>query len=162
MSRVYSTEKKHSIYQALLQNVPLILDQEKDLISIMSTVCCELKAAFSYFDWVGFYRHSGNSLLKVGPYQGGHGCLSIQFDRGVCGKAASERKTQIVDDVNLLPYHIACSSSTVSEIVVPWVVGNRLIAVLDIDSDDKACFDQLDKEYLERLLSILGDAINDE
>ncbi|WHN65040.1 GAF domain-containing protein [Cysteiniphilum sp. QT6929] len=153
MSRIYSPELKQKAYKEVLDSITLMIEGETDLIAIMATICCELKQAFCYFDWVGFYRNVGNDVLKVGPYQGGHGCLNITFDRGVCGKAARTRQTQIVDDVNLLPYHIACSSSTISEIVVPWIINNELFAVLDIDSDDKDAFDKTDQHYLQKMLS---------
>ena len=100
MSRIYSPESKQKAYKEVLDSITLMIKGETDLIAIMSTICCELKQAFCYFDWVGFYRNTGNDVLKVGPYQGGHGCLNITFDRGVCGKAARTRQTHIVDDVN--------------------------------------------------------------
>ncbi|WP_119328196.1 GAF domain-containing protein [Cysteiniphilum halobium] len=153
MSRIYSPEKKQKAYEEALSSIKLMIEGETDLIAIMSTICCELKQAFCYFDWVGFYRNVGNEMLKVGPYQGRHGCLSIAFDRGVCGKTARTRQTQIVENVNLLPYHIACSNSTISEIVVPWVINNALIAVLDLDSDDSSAFDKTDQYYLQKMLS---------
>lgn len=153
MSRIYSPESKQRAYKEAQDSITLMIEGETDLIAIMSTICCELKQVFCYFDWVGFYRKVDQQTLKVGPYQGKHGCLNITFDRGVCGKTARTRQTQIVGDVNLLPYHIACSSSTISEIVVPWVVNDELIAVLDIDSDDKDAFDKTDQHYLQKMLS---------
>lgn len=142
-------------YQSLITMLTPIMQDEPDMIAKMSTLCCELKSHFESFHWVGFYRHVGNQILKVGPYQGGHGCLTIPFDKGVCGKCATEQKTQIVADVNALPYHIACSSSTQSEIVVPVIKDNELIAVLDIDSDDPNQFDEIDQRYLEALVALM-------
>jgi L-methionine (R)-S-oxide reductase len=114
----------------------------------------ELRLAFPHFHWVGFYRVVSPGLLKVGPYQGGHGCLTIPFDRGVCGRCAREKMTQIVADVSQLPYHIACSSTTLSEIVVPLLdSAGEVRAVLDIDSDFPDAFDSLDQEFLERLVA---------
>ncbi len=125
---------------------------EDDEIALMATIACELHHAFDHFDWTGFYRVTGPETLKIGPYQGGHGCLVIPFSRGVCGAAARERRTQVVPDVDAFPGHIACASSTRSEIVVP-VFGRdgRLIAVLDVDSDTPNAFDGDDAAALEAI-----------
>jgi GAF domain-containing protein len=126
---------------------------ETDGVALMATVACELFHAFPDFDWVGFYRVVAPALLKIGPYQGGHGCLVIPFERGVCGAAAREMRTQVVDDVDAFPGHIACAASIRSEIVVP-VVGHdgALIGVLDVDSDTPAAFDETDAAALEDLM----------
>lgn len=126
---------------------------ETDEVALMATVACELYHHFARFDWVGFYRVTAPGTLKIGPYQGGHGCLVIPFDRGVCGAAAREERTQIVPDVDAFPGHIACASSTRSEIVVP-VLGRdgRLTAVLDIDSDTPDNFDATDQAELEAIV----------
>ena len=119
----------------------------------MATVACELHHADARFDWTGFYRVTGPETLKIGPYQGGHGCLVIPFSRGVCGAAARTRQTQLVPDVEAFPGHIACSSSTRSEIVVPVFGANdRLIGVLDIDSDRPDAFTEADAEALEWMM----------
>jgi GAF domain-containing protein len=145
--------QKQKIYEEVTYRIKLLTQDETDLIAILSTISCELFHAFDTFHWVGFYRNVGNNLLKVGPYLGGHGCLSIPYGKGVCGKCASEKKTQIVTDVNAIKNHIACSSSTQSEIVLPvFNQQNDLIAVLDIDSDDLNNFDHTDAHYLEKLL----------
>jgi L-methionine (R)-S-oxide reductase len=144
-------------YDTVIPEILAILDGEDDLVAAMATVACELHHAFAAFDWTGFYRARGDGLLVVGPYQGGHGCLRITFDRGVCGAAARERRTQLVPDVEAFPGHIACSSSSRSEIVVPVLTpGGRLLAVLDVDSDDPAAFDAVDQAALERLCAHLG------
>ncbi|TNE92259.1 MAG: GAF domain-containing protein [Deltaproteobacteria bacterium] len=123
----------------------------------MASVACELHHAFEHFHWTGFYRHVGGELLVVGPYQGGHGCLRIPFERGVCGAAARERATQLVPDVEAFPGHIACSSTTRSEIVVPVLTPDgRVLAVLDVDSDLPDAFDDTDRVALEQLASRLG------
>jgi GAF domain-containing protein len=123
----------------------------------MATVSCELHRAFAYFQWTGFYRAVSDHLLVVGPYQGGHGCLRIEISRGVCGAAARTRATQRVADVTMFPGHIACSATTRSEIVVPVVTpAGRLLAVLDIDSDAAAAFDDVDQRHLEALCCDLG------
>ena len=123
----------------------------------MSTVACELHHAFDHFNWTGFYRTVRRGHLQVGPYQGGHGCIDISFGRGVCGTAAETRDTQLVPDVNAFPGHIACSSSTLSEIVVPVLAPDgTVIAVLDVDSDQQDAFDSEDQAALESLCHTLG------
>ena len=123
----------------------------------MATVACELHLTFDYYHWTGFYRVVKEDLLLVGPYQGSHGCLSIPFNRGVCGAAARTKTTQLVEDVHAISDHIACSSTTQSEIVVPVLTPeDRLIAVLDVDSDDLAAFNTTDQRFLEELCAKLG------
>ena len=141
-------------YAEVAARVRAVCDGEDDAVSLMATVACELKHAFADFDWVGFYRVVGPELLKIGPYQGGHGCLVIPFDRGVCGAAARERRTQVVADVDAFPGHIACAASTRSEIVVPvFGAGGALIGVLDVDSDTPAAFDESDAAALEAMMA---------
>ena len=145
-------------YEAVLQQIQALLEGEEDWIAAMASVACELHHGFSHFHWTGFYRAVSSDLLVVGPYQGGHGCLRIPFDRGVCGAAARTRQTQRVPDVTQFPDHIACSSTTRSEIVVPVLTPEgRLLAVLDVDSDDLSAFDETDEAYLERLCRHLGE-----
>lgn len=144
-------------YAKVRRRIEVLLEGENDWIAAMATVACELHAAHDYFHWTGFYRAVSDDLLIVGPYQGGHGCLRIPFDRGVCGAAARSRQTQFVPDVNAFPGHIACSSTTQSEVVVPVVTPQgRLLAVLDVDSDDPAAFDEVDQAELESLCDWLG------
>jgi GAF domain-containing protein len=120
----------------------------------MATVACELFHGFEHFDWVGFYRVTAPGLMKIGPYQGGHGCLTIPFERGVCGAAARERRTQVVEDVDAFPGHIACAASTRSEIVVPvFDAAGALIAVLDVDSDTPEAFGTADAQALEAIVA---------
>ena len=140
-------------YAALSARIHALTEGETDEVALMATVACELHHASDRFDWTGFYRVTGPETLKIGPYQGGHGCLVIPFSRGVCGAAARTRRTQLVPDVEAFPGHIACSSSTRSEIVVPVIGANgRLIGVLDIDSDRPGAFDQVDVEALEGMM----------
>ena len=123
----------------------------------MATVASELHQAFAYFDWTGFYRVTLPTTLVLGPFQGGHGCLRIDFGRGVCGAAARERRTQLVDDVNARADHIACSTQTQSEIVVPIATAEgKLLAVLDVDSNQRAAFNEVDVEALESLCAYLA------
>lgn len=145
-------------YREVEKRIDALLEGEDDWIAAMATVACELHHTFEHFHWTGFYRAVSDDLLVIGPYQGGHGCLRIPFDRGVCGAAARTRQTQFVPDVDAFPGHIACSSTTRSEIVVPIVTPQgRLLAVLDVDSDDPAAFDDADRAALERLCSALGE-----
>ena len=141
------------VYREVGQRIRAVCEGEDDPVALMATVACELHHAFADFDWVGFYRVVGPETLKVGPYQGGHGCLVIPFARGVCGAAAREERTQVVEDVDAFPGHIACAASTRSEIVVPvFDRGGRLLAVLDVDSDTPAAFDAGDATALEALM----------
>jgi GAF domain-containing protein len=120
-------------------------------------MACELHHAFEHFHWTGFYRVVSEGLLVVGPYQGSHGCLRIPFSRGVCGAAARSGRVQRVDDVTQHPDHIACSSSTRSEIVVPVFSPTReVLAVLDVDSNWFAAFDDVDERELVALCEELG------
>jgi GAF domain-containing protein len=123
-------------------------------VALMATLACEIHHADDRFDWTGFYRVTAPGLLKIGPYQGGHGCLTIPFDRGVCGAAARTGQTQLVPDVEAFPGHIACSSSTRSELVVPVRnASGALLAVLDLDSDQPDAFTEEDAAALEAILS---------
>ncbi len=143
-------------YARMYETIRLILEEEQDWTAAMATVACELHHAFEYFHWTGFYRNVDEELV-IGPYQGGHGCLRISFDRGVCGAAARTKQTQLVEDVHQFEGHIACSSSTKSEVVVPVLTEDgRLLAVLDIDSDDPAAFDAQDAKGLETIAAWLG------
>ena len=141
-------------YDALDASLDALCHGETDTVALMATVACELHHAHPLSDWTGFYRVTAPELLKIGPYQGGHGCLVIPFSRGVCGAAARTRTVQIVPDVEAFPGHIACSSSTRSEIVLP-VLGadGRLIGVLDIDSDRPDAFGQADADALTAILA---------
>ncbi|WP_374512934.1 GAF domain-containing protein [Brevundimonas sp.] len=142
-------------YAEVEQEILAVLDGEPDRIARMATVASMLADAFPAFFWTGFYLvdPAKGTELVVGPYQGTLGCLRIPFGRGVCGAAAATRTTQVVEDVDAFPGHIACDSRSASEIVVPVsdAAGN-LIAVLDVDATEKAAFDAVDAEALERLM----------
>jgi GAF domain-containing protein len=141
-------------YASTAKTIAALTDGETDEVALMATVVCELHHADDRFDWTGFYRVTAPELLKIGPYQGGHGCLVIPFSRGVCGAAARTGEVQLVDDVDAFPGHIACATSTRSEIVLPvWDSEGRLLGVLDIDSDQPAAFTQDDREGLTGILS---------
>lgn len=142
-------------YAELTKTIAALTEGEADVVSLMATVACELHHADDRFDWTGFYRVVAPELLKIGPYQGGHGCLVIPFARGVCGAAARTGLTQLVDDVDAFPGHIACATSTRSEIVLPvWNGSGELLGVLDIDSNQPAAFDQADVDALEGILRL--------
>lgn len=149
---------KRADYAALEKTVAALTEGETDEVALMATIVCELHHADDRFDWTGFYRNTGPEILKIGPYQGGHGCLVIPFSRGVCGAAARTGEVQIVDDVDAFPGHIACSTSTRSEIVLPVQNGqDRLIGVLDIDSDRPGAFTGADAAGLGGILaSVFG------
>jgi L-methionine (R)-S-oxide reductase len=141
-------------YAILAQTISALTEGETDTVSLMATVACEVHHADKRFDWTGFYRVVGPELLKIGPYQGGHGCLVIPFSRGVCGAAARTGTVQLVPDVEAFPGHIACSSSTKSEVVLPvWNGAGDLIGVFDIDSDQPAAFDEKDAAALTAILA---------
>lgn len=140
----------------LTQRIEALLADEQDIITIYSTVACEIFHYFDGLNWAGFYRNV-DGVLKVGPYQGTHGCLTITFDRGVCGKCATERTVQVVDDVDALPYHIACSSETRSEICYPILNANgEVLSILDIDSVVPSRFDTETQEELDQVVALLN------
>jgi GAF domain-containing protein len=146
-------------YESLAASLRALTEGETDTVALMATLACEIHHAHPLSDWTGFYRVTGPEMLKIGPYQGGHGCLVIPFSRGVCGAAARTGKVQIVPDVDAFPGHIACSSSTRSEIVLPvWNGQGRLLGVLDLDSDTPAAFTETDAE---RLAAILAETFRD-
>ena len=143
-------------FDQLERTVLALTEGETDTVSLMATLACEVHHSDDRFDWTGFYRVVDTSLLKIGPYQGGHGCLVIPFDRGVCGAAARTGKVQLVDDVDAFDGHIACSTSTKSELVLPvFNQSGALLGVFDIDSDQPGAFTQADADALDRLLCIV-------
>lgn len=155
MQHIHLTStKKEEQYRELYQQLSHILDGEKDIIARMATICSAIKEAFDFY-WIGFYRVVGDELV-AGPYIGTLGCLRIKKGKGVCGTAWSEAKTIIVEDVDTFPGHIACSSVSKSEIVVPVFDKNKnIIAVLDIDSEEYSKFDEVDKAGLERIVELV-------
>jgi L-methionine (R)-S-oxide reductase len=151
---------KQAAYEECFRSIQAIWADEGgdslDDISLMSTINAVLAQQFSYYYWTGFYRVCGDRLI-VGPYIGTVGCLQIPIGKGVCGTAAEQRQTVVVPDVNAFPGHIACDAKSKSEIVVP-VFGPdaELIAVLDVDSDQFAAFDEVDREGLETICSLFS------
>mgnify|MGYP001820619256 CR=1 FL=1 len=143
----------HVNYDDLHQTIAALTEGEEDQVALMATVVCEVHHSDDRFDWTGFYRVTAPDLLKIGPYQGGHGCLVIPFHRGVCGAAARTGEIQLVPDVDAFPGHIACASSTRSELVLPvYGPDGTLIGVFDIDSDQPDVFNQTDVNELQRML----------
>src|SRR5210317_1068170 len=145
-------------YTALAKSIASLTEGETDVVSLMATVACEVHHADDRFDWTGFYRVTAPEILKIGPYQGGHGCLVIPFSRGVCGAAARSRSVQLVPDVDVFPGHIACASSTRSELVLPVEnAAGELLGVFDIDSDQPDAFSAEDATAMRDILtSVFG------
>ena len=156
-SLTIETGDKDQIYESLIPQIIALTEGEKDPIANMANISAALKEAFNFW-WVGFYivredsSDHGHSLV-LGPFQGPIACTRIRFGKGVCGTAWKERETVIVPDVDKFPGHIACSSLSKSEIVVPVLRDGEVIAILDIDSDKLEDFDEKDKRWLEMLIS---------
>jgi GAF domain-containing protein len=144
---------KEEIYQALLPQVEALISGEKDLVANLANIAAALREAFGFF-WVGFYVVQGQELV-LGPFQGPIACTRIAYGRGVCGTAWKEQKTQLVPDVEAFPGHIACSSASKSEIVVPAFQNGEVFLVLDVDSNQLDDFDAVDQRYLEALMGLL-------
>ncbi|WP_040671464.1 GAF domain-containing protein [Rhodobacter ferrooxidans] len=146
-------------YDDLDSRLHALCHGETDVVALMATVACEVHQTHPLADWTGFYRVVGPKLLKIGPYQGGHGCLVIPFSRGVCGAVARSGKALNVPDVEAFPDHIACASTTRSELVLPvWNGAGALLGVLDLDSNTPAAFTAEDEA---RLTAILADIFRD-
>lgn len=150
---IISADGKKEKYEELLPQVKALLSGEADSVAKMATVAAALKQAFDFF-WVGFYRVI-DDVLVLAPFQGPIACLRIAYGKGVCGTAWKEQKTLVVPDVDAFPGHIACSSLSRSEIVVPVFKDQQVVAVLDIDSDLLDTFDAIDAAYLEQIVSLL-------
>lgn len=149
---------KEKIYRVLIPQMKSIIDNNVDIIANMANFVACLKEVFNFW-WVGFYRvikTDEKQELVLGPFQGPLACTRIGFGKGVCGKAWKDRKTIIVPNVEEFPGHIACSSASKSEIVVPVFLKDEVVAVLDIDSEKLETFNEIDQEYLERLIQILS------
>ncbi len=153
MTNDYNYMNKKEKYESLLPQIEAVMDKEVDLIANMANMAAMLHETFGFW-WTGFYRVQGNELL-LGPFQGPLACTRIGYGRGVCGTAWKEQRTVVVEDVELFPGHIACSSASKSEIVVPVFQNSEIIAVLDIDSDRLRTFDRTDAEFLERMVKFL-------
>ena len=144
---------KEEKYALLYKQVASLVESESDTIANMANVAAMIHYTFGFW-WTGFYRVVGEELV-LGPFQGPLACSRIAYGRGVCGTAWKEERTQVVPDVELFPGHIACSSTSKSEIVVPQFKDGKVVAVLDIDSEQLATFDNIDKLWLERIVELL-------
>jgi L-methionine (R)-S-oxide reductase len=149
---IQSTDKKEQ-YQSLIPQIEALLEGESDLVANQANTIAALKEQFKWF-WVGFYAVK-NGELVLGPFQGPVACTRIAKGKGVCGTAWEQGKTLIVPDVDAFPGHIACSSLSKSEIVVPIYQDNEVVAVLDVDSEELDQFDQTDAQYLEQIVKLL-------
>lgn len=148
---ITSGASKESLYSELIPQIEAYISSEDETVSTLANVAAILKEYMGFF-WVGFYLVRDESSLYLGPFQGPVACSSIRYGRGVCGSAWKERCTLVVPDVDEFPGHIACSSLSKSEIVVPLIrFDGTFVGVLDIDSPKKCDFDEIDKKYLERL-----------
>ena len=145
-------ETKQERYEALLPQIKAVIEDESDLIANMANVAAMLHETFGFW-WTGFYRVVGKELV-LSPFQGDLACSRIKYGRGVCGTAWKSQTTQVVPDVELFPGHIACSSLSRSEIVVPVWRGGEIVAVLDIDSEHLATFDEVDRLWLEKIVRL--------
>lgn len=153
-SLIISDGNKEQQYQTLLPQIESLLAGETDVIANMANVAAALKQTFNFF-WVGFYRVK-EDVLVLAPFQGPLACTRIRRGKGVCGTAWEEARTQVVPDVDQFPGHIACSSDSKSEIVVPILKDNEVVGVLDIDSDRLDSFDDTDARYLEEICRMLS------
>lgn len=154
-----NTNDRSVIYNELLPQIEALIADESDLIANLANVTAALKQAFGFF-WVGFYLDNQKGELVLGPFQGPIACTRIRYDRGVCGHSFSTKKTVIVPDVDTFPGHIACSSASKSEIVLPlYNSKNDILGVLDIDSDLLDDFSKIDQIALEKLMYILSKKI---
>ena len=146
-------EEKREKYRLLTEQIRALIEGESDSIAVMANVCAAIHETMGFF-WTGFYRVQGNELV-LGPFQGPVACMHIAFGRGVCGTAWKEQRTIVVPDVEQFPGHIACSSLSRSEIVVPvFSKDGAVVAVLDIDSKELATFDDIDRQYLEAICKV--------
>jgi GAF domain-containing protein len=147
---IISGGEKNDKYQTLLQQLPALMDGQVDNVANMSNLVAALKQTFGFF-WVGFYRVQADELV-LGPFQGPIACTRIKKGQGVCGATWVEERTMVVPNVHEFPGHIACSDQSKSEIVVPLFKAGVLVAVLDVDSDEFATFDEVDRIQLEKIL----------
>ncbi|MDR1723002.1 MAG: GAF domain-containing protein [Tannerella sp.] len=148
---------RNEAYKTLLPQIETLIGKETDLTANLANVTAAIKQTFGFF-WVGFYLVKGDELV-LGPFQGTVACTRIKYGRGVCGTSWKESRTIIVPDVHLFDGHIACSSLSQSEIVIPVYQGDNVIGVLDIDSDRLADFDETDERWLEEICKLLSNRL---
>lgn len=148
-----SEASKEETYLSLIPQIQSLIASERDLTANLANISAALKQAFNFW-WVGFYWVKDEHLV-LGPFQGPIACTRISIGKGVCGTAWAQSKTIIVDDVDKFPGHIACSSASKSEIVIPIIKSGQVVGVLDVDSDKFSSFDRVDQKYLEQLMALL-------
>ncbi|MES2426544.1 MAG: GAF domain-containing protein [Bacteroidota bacterium] len=148
-----STDKEEQ-YQSLIPQIEALLFGEPDLVANLANICAALKEQFKWL-WVGFYLVKSDELV-LGPFQGPVACTRIARGKGVCGSAWQQAKTLVVPDVDVFPGHIACSSASRSEIVLPLFYNNEVIGVLDVDSESLAAFNETDAKYLEQIIRLIN------
>lgn len=154
----YSGSRKKD-YEQLLKQLDALIDGETDGTANLSNASALLNQFLNDINWVGFYLWKEEELV-LGPFQGLPACIRIPYGKGVCGTAIEEKQTQLVDNVDKFPGHIACDSASKSEIVIPIIINNEIYGVLDIDSPNYNRFDQVDQQYLEKFVEILINHIN--
>jgi L-methionine (R)-S-oxide reductase len=155
---ISENSKKQQKYEELLPQLKHLLLPSDDLIANLANCSAALKTVFNFW-WVGFYLVKNNQLI-LGPFQGPVACTKIQLGKGVCGASWQQAATIIVENVNEFPGHIACSSASLSEIVIPIILKNEVVAVLDVDSEYLSHFDEIDQKYLEELAKIIAELFN--
>lgn len=151
---IIKTESKEEQYQSLIPQIEALISGEDDLVANLANISAALKEQFGWL-WVGFYLVKGEELV-LGPFQGPVACTRIKSGKGVCGRSWQEAKTFIVEDVDKFPGHIACSSASRSEIVLPIVTDGVVFGVLDVDSAELAQFDKVDEKYLNQVISLIN------
>lgn len=151
---IINSTTKEEKYKELLPQIASVIEDETDIIANMANIASMIHETFGFW-WTGFYRVLDENHLVLGPFQGPLACTRIHKGKGVCGTAWAKAETQVVPDVDQFPGHIACSSLSRSEIVVPVMQNGEVVAVLDIDSEKLATFDEVDKFYLERVAEML-------
>ncbi|MEO9533752.1 MAG: GAF domain-containing protein [Crocinitomicaceae bacterium] len=149
---------REEVYSTLIPQIKALVDGETDFVANCANIAAALRQSFGFF-WVGFYFVKNQDELVLGPFQGDIACTRIKIGKGVCGASWEKAETIIVDDVDAFPGHIACSSASKSEIVVPIKKGDVVLGVIDVDSDKLADFSEVDKIYLEQLALVISDLI---
>lgn len=152
--KIIDTTNKEEQYQSLIPQIEALLSGEDDLVANLANVAAALKEQFKWF-WVGFYLVKNNQLV-LGPFQGPVACTRIAKGKGVCGAAWEQQQTLVVPDVDAFPGHIACSSLSRSEIVVPMLSNDKILGVLDVDSEELAQFDDTDAQYLGQIVQLIN------
>lgn len=151
---ILKTASKEEKYQSIIPQIKALVEGEDDLIANLANVCAALKEQFAWF-WVGFYLVKNDELV-LGPFQGPVACTRIKKGKGVCGASWERAEVVVVPDVDEFPGHIACASASKSEIVLPFYLNNKMVGVLDVDSEYLAHFDEVDAKYLKEILSLIN------